>query len=199
MCLPEQCSSILKYKTAYIFSANSRSASDGVTDPWCLIYLDSGWSGSKPIQTPGPEIWAREGGCRVSEMRALKWNMKSSQSEWVPLATPYRTEARGDLKPHSACEEAHSPWASHLNQSLGLDVLISPALFIGSCAWHLREKKATVSQKPSWKLSTINKNLPSPESIIKCPGPTRHLPCTYMLRQPLLHEWRNSEPTCIQP
>lgn len=125
-------------------------------------------------------------------MRALKWNMKSSQSEWVPLASPYRTEARGDLKPHSACEEAHSPWASHLNQSLGLDVLIFPALSIGSCAWHLREKKAAVSQKPSWKLSTINKNLPSPESIINCPGPARHLPCTHMLRQPLLHEWRNS-------
>lgn len=103
-------------------------------------------------------------------MRALKWNMKSSQSEWVPLASPYRTEARGDLKPHSACEEAHSPWASHLNQSLGLDVLIFPALSIGSCAWHLREKKAAVSQKPSWKLSTINKNLPSPESIISCLG-----------------------------
>lgn len=61
---------MLKDKTAYIFSANSRSASDGVMDPWCLIYPDSGWSGSKPIQTPGPEIRAGEGGCHGSEMRA---------------------------------------------------------------------------------------------------------------------------------
>lgn len=57
------------------------------------------------------------------------------------------------------------PWATLLNQSLGLDVLIFPALSIGPCARHSREEKATVSQKLSWQLSTINKNLLSPDSV----------------------------------
>lgn len=80
----------IENKPAYIFSTNSTSASEGAMDPQCLIYLDSVWSGSKLIQTAGPEIWVREGGYSTSEMRAFKWNMNSSQSEWIPIAPQSR-------------------------------------------------------------------------------------------------------------
>lgn len=71
------------------------------------------------------------------------------------------------------------PWASHLNQSLGLDVLIFPALF--QDPMHGTQEK----RKPrSLRSSADHCQLSTKVCRVRCPGPARCLPCTHMLRQP---------------
>lgn len=98
----------MKYVTACVFSTNSTCTSHGFMDTQCLIYLDRVWSRSKPIQTAGPKIKAREGGYSRSEMRAFKWNMNSIQFEWIPLAPQSRKPRKG-FNLHLTHDEVHDP------------------------------------------------------------------------------------------